>query len=60
MHLLSIDGHPVSTRILQILKTKDSYIKSHTQTQKIGHRTLFVAGRINFVITQFTGFAIRA
>jgi uncharacterized membrane protein len=34
--------------------------KSHTQTQKIGHRTLFVAGRINFVITQFTGFDRRA
>jgi len=30
--------------------------QSPTQTQKIGHRTLFVAGRINFVITQLTGF----
>jgi len=31
---------------------------SLTQTQNIGHRTLFVAGRMNFVITEFTGLAL--
>ncbi len=32
-------------------------IKNRTQTQNIGHRTLLVAGRMNFVMTQLTGLA---
>jgi hypothetical protein len=49
----------VSTKYFpKLLKIQSNQL--HTQTQKIGHRTLLVAGRINFVITQLTGFDRRA